>query len=60
MTKSSQKRARGRPATGHDPTATIRIPNQALVKIDKMAKDQHTTRAAIIRQIILSALAKLK
>jgi metal-responsive CopG/Arc/MetJ family transcriptional regulator len=52
-----KKRKRGRPyAGGRDPNVGVRIPKQALAKIDKMAKEQHTTRAAIIRVIVMKHL----
>jgi hypothetical protein len=56
MKKSSTKKRPGRPATGLTPTAIIRLPKQAIELIDKRAREQNTTRSAILRQIVLEAL----
>jgi Ribbon-helix-helix protein, copG family len=56
MTTSIRKRRVGRPATGRDPNVGIRIPKQVIVVIDRMARDQHTTRAAIVREIVMKHL----
>jgi hypothetical protein len=56
MPSSSGKKRVGRPRTGRDPAMTIRIPKQAIAELDKQAKEQHTTRAAIARKIIVEAL----
>jgi hypothetical protein len=56
MKKSSTKKRTGRPATGKDPSATIRFPKQALELIDRRAGEQKTTRSSILRQIVLEAL----
>jgi hypothetical protein len=53
---SIRKRRVGRPATGRDPNVGIRIPKQVIVVIDRMARDQHTTRAAIVREIVMKHL----
>jgi hypothetical protein len=46
----------GRPPTGRDPNVGVRIPKQVLAVIDKMAREQQTTRAAIIREIVMKHL----
>jgi hypothetical protein len=53
---ASAKKRPGRPATGLTPTAVIRLPKQAIELIDKRAREQKTTRSAILRQIILEAI----
>jgi metal-responsive CopG/Arc/MetJ family transcriptional regulator len=60
MKRSSEKRPRGRPATGREPTATITIPKQTLATIDKLARQQSTTRSEIMRQLIDEALEARK
>jgi hypothetical protein len=35
---------------------TIRIPKQVIVELEKQAKEQHTSRAAIARRLIIEAL----
>jgi hypothetical protein len=34
----------------------VRIPKKVIVAIDRMAREQHTTRAAIIREIVMKHL----
>ena len=59
MAKQAKKQ-RGRPATGHDPNLTFRMPKQVIAAIDKIAKENNTTRADIARQLITEALAARK
>jgi hypothetical protein len=56
MTTLIRKKRAGRPATGRDPNVGIRIPKKVIVVIDRMAREQHTTRAAIIREIVMKHL----
>jgi Ribbon-helix-helix protein, copG family len=56
MKKSSGKRPVGRPATGKEPSATLRLPKQALEHIGKMARDRGVSRSSVMRELILEAL----
>jgi Ribbon-helix-helix protein, copG family len=56
MKKSTGKKRMGRPPTGRTPVVALTLPKQALAKIDKIAKERRTTKAAIIREIVLEAL----
>jgi len=48
-----QKRGRGRPATGHDPSITSRIPEEIVAAVDKWAaKNDAPTRAEAIRRLV--------
>jgi Ribbon-helix-helix protein, copG family len=54
------KKPRGRPATGHDPQYSVRLPKQIVAAIDKIAKETHSGRAATMRQLITEALEARK
>jgi hypothetical protein len=41
-----KKRKPGRPATGHDPAVTVRIPAEMLAKVEKWAKSNQCSRSA--------------
>jgi hypothetical protein len=38
----------GRPATGHDPAVTVRIPAEILAQIEKWAKANKCTRSTAV------------
>jgi predicted transcriptional regulator len=54
-----KKRGRGRPATGHDPTTTIRLSDEIKAKIDEWAARQEDKppRSEAIRRLVEQALA---
>jgi Arc/MetJ-type ribon-helix-helix transcriptional regulator len=58
MTKSNnvlhKKHGRGRPATGHDPTTTIRLSDEIKAKIDAWAERQEDKppRSEAIRRLV--------
>ena len=54
--KETPKKKRGRPATGRDPTWTVRLPKQLVAKIDAKAKKAKTTRAQLMRSWIERAV----
>jgi hypothetical protein len=56
MTKQAKKQ-RGRPATGHDPNFSIRLPKQLIAAIDKIAKETNGNRAETIRVLLTEAVA---
>jgi len=60
MAKSSTKKRIGRPPTGQSPQVMIRLPKQLLSAIDKLARDQATSRSEIMRQLMTEALAARK
>lgn len=47
---------RGRPATGRDPTITIRLPPEVVEKIEVWASARGMSRSEAIRAMILAAL----
>ena len=51
-----KKRRRGRPATGHDPVAGVRIPAKVLKKIDRLAEVLSMERSAAVRRLIDNGL----
>ena len=63
MSRSSPSRAKrrtGRPATGHNPNFTVRLPKHLVATIDKIAREQSTTRAEVMRQLMTEALEARK
>jgi hypothetical protein len=54
-----KKRGRGRPATGHDPTTTIRLSDEIKSKIDDWAarQEDNPPRSEAIRRLVERALA---
>jgi hypothetical protein len=56
---TQKKRGRGRPATGQDPTLTVRLPMALRSEIEAWAKQQkdRPSRSEAIRRLIVSALA---
>jgi hypothetical protein len=59
MKKVSEKRPRGRPATGRDPVTAIRLSPDLLAAIDKqVAATSAESRAAAIREILVRFLKK--
>jgi hypothetical protein len=57
---SEPKKSRGRPATGHDPSATARFPKKTLAQIVAWAARQkdHPSRAEAIRRLVELGLKK--
>jgi len=53
------QKKRGRPATGHDPVLTIRIPATTTMAVENWAKQQEDrpSRSEAIRRLIEFALA---
>jgi Arc/MetJ-type ribon-helix-helix transcriptional regulator len=59
---NKKKRGRGRPATGKDPSITVRVPKEVIDKIERWA-DHHTDgeRSEAIRRLLeLGLKAKVK
>jgi Arc/MetJ-type ribon-helix-helix transcriptional regulator len=56
------QKKRGRPATGHDPVLTVRIPRTLKVEIDHWAKQQNgkPSRSEAIRCLLEAALANTR
>jgi hypothetical protein len=52
-----KKRGRGRPATGRDPTLTIRLPKTLTARIDEHAKSRGETRSEVMRRFLEAGLA---
>lgn len=55
--KDPPRRGPGRPATGHDPLLTLRIPAAAITAIDAALADGET-RSDLIRQAIEREIAR--
>jgi hypothetical protein len=53
----TKKRGRGRPATGHDPAVTTRLPVEVLVKVEKWAVDNECQRSQAIARLVQLGLA---
>jgi Arc/MetJ-type ribon-helix-helix transcriptional regulator len=47
----------GRPATGHDPVMTVRLPKELTERIDRHAKSRGETRSEVMRRILEAGLA---
>jgi hypothetical protein len=52
LVNQNKKRGPGRPATGRDPVVAVRLPDQALAKVDKWAADNDCCRSDAIRAMI--------
>jgi Arc/MetJ-type ribon-helix-helix transcriptional regulator len=44
-----KRRGRGRPATGHDPTITVRLPGEIVEAIVSVAEAEKLSRSEVIR-----------
>ena len=51
-----KKRGRGRPATGHDPMISARIPVDVLSKLDEWAAVNECTRSTAVALLLTKAL----
>jgi Arc/MetJ-type ribon-helix-helix transcriptional regulator len=47
----------GRPATGHDPVMTVRLPKELTERIDKHAENKGETRSEVMRRFLEAGLA---
>src|SRR5258708_26148734 len=54
---TQKKRGRGRPATGHDPTLTIRLPKELTARIDDHPKSKGDTPSDVMRRFLEAGLA---
>jgi predicted transcriptional regulator len=52
-----KKRGRGRPATGRDPMIGLRLPKNAIARLDDWAKAMGCTRSELIRGLIEHGLS---
>jgi hypothetical protein len=46
------KKKMGRPATGHDPAVTVRIPAETLAKVEKWAKANKCSRSTAVAVMV--------
>jgi hypothetical protein len=60
MARSSPKKRMGRPPTGQSPQVQIRLPKQLLSTIDKLAREQATSRSEIMRLLLTEAITARK
>jgi hypothetical protein len=56
MRTSTPKRRVGRPRTGKMPQTALKLPDQLLKRIDKIAHEKKLSRGEIIRQLLTEAL----
>jgi hypothetical protein len=49
---SVHKKKMGRPATGHDPAVTVRIPAEMLATVEKWAKANRCSRSAAVAVMV--------
>lgn len=56
MSISVTPKKRGRPATGRDPTITVRLPPIVVQQIDDWAEARGVSRSEAIRAMIMAAL----
>jgi hypothetical protein len=54
--KTPPKKKRGRPATGANPLVAVRVPAEVLVRIEAVAKIEHTTRSEVMRILLEAGL----
>jgi len=55
---TQKKRGRGRPATGHDPVMTVRLPAALTERIDKHAESRGESRSDVMRRLLEDGLAR--
>jgi len=60
MKKASAKKRMGRPPTGRTPIVTMALPKQTIDALNKLARQEETTRSNIMRQLIDEALQARK
>ena len=61
LIKVSQKKGRGRPATGRDPVSAVRLPVELTAAVEKWADDNEASRSEAIRRLVeLGLKAKVK
>jgi hypothetical protein len=60
ITVTHKKRGRGRPATGHDPVMTVRVPETVRAQFTAWAKSKGMDRSEALRALIEQALAKAR
>jgi hypothetical protein len=54
--KVSQKRGRGRPATGRDPVSAVRLPIDLTKQIDRWSEANDCNRSEAIRRLVEQGL----
>jgi hypothetical protein len=52
ITVIQEKRKRGRPATGHDPMFSLRLPLTLMERIDKHAESRGESRSEVMRRFL--------
>ncbi|RTL88123.1 MAG: CopG family transcriptional regulator [Hyphomicrobiales bacterium] len=58
MDDSVIHKKRGRPATGHDPVFSLRLPEELVAEIDELARDQGVGRSEAIRALLAAGLGR--
>lgn len=58
MSIKATPKKRGRPATGKDPTITLRLSVHVLKALEMWAASQGTTRSVLIRELINAEISR--
>jgi hypothetical protein len=58
ITVIQEKRRRGRPATGHDPMFSLRLPLALMERIDQHANVRGESRSEVMRRFLEDGLAR--
>jgi hypothetical protein len=56
--RPKSKKKVGRPATGRDPTITVRLPPEMIEQIEQEATLQNTGRSQVVREALQKGLRK--
>jgi predicted DNA binding CopG/RHH family protein len=56
--RPKHKKKVGRPATGRDPTITVRLPSEMIEQIEQEAALQKTGRSQVIREALQKGLGR--
>lgn len=58
MSNTATPKRRGRPATGRDPTFTVRLPDDLVASIDRFAEAEELSRSEVIRAAVADYLKR--
>jgi metal-responsive CopG/Arc/MetJ family transcriptional regulator len=58
MRKSTEKKRMGRPPTGRTPIVNLTLPTEILEAVDKIAREEKSTRSAIIRRMVADGVRR--
>jgi hypothetical protein len=58
VNKNNKKRPIGRPAIGHDPTVSMRLPKEKIAAVDKWAERHGLGRSGALRLLVEKGLER--